>query len=261
MAESDVFIGVVSAVVALITWTPWYQDLFRVNRLAAPASLRVVLGVTPVASCLVLFSVLETSAANAVRESSFYVLLYLVLGIAALGVSAHLYPFLGLSVRDDVLERRNRAALAGIIGGLLGSMFCFVGGNIGEGPGVEVVVVSVLAALGTWFLLWYLLEVFSGRVIAERITVERDLGAGLRLAAILAANGMILGTAAAGNWVQESFLHDFAASAWPALVLCAAAGFMERVFRARSFVVPSLLTACGYLVVAIVWVIRWGFAT
>lgn len=245
---------------ALITWLPWYQDLFRVNRLAAPASYRLVLGITPVACLLFLFLVLESSAAQSVRESSFYIVLYMALGAAALGICAQLYPFLGVSARDDVLERGNGAALSATAGALLGSMFCVAGGNIGEGPGFDVVVLSAGAALGTWFLLWYLMEVLSGRVIAERITVERDLGAGLRLAAILAANGLILGAAAAGRWVPERFLRDFALSAWPALGLSIVAGLLERVFRARSLVAHSLLAGSGYLAIAIVWVIRWGFA-
>jgi hypothetical protein len=36
VADWEPFAGLVSSVVALITWAPWYGDIFRVNRLAAP---------------------------------------------------------------------------------------------------------------------------------------------------------------------------------------------------------------------------------
>jgi hypothetical protein len=34
VADWEPFAGLVSSVVALITWAPWYGDIFRVNRLA-----------------------------------------------------------------------------------------------------------------------------------------------------------------------------------------------------------------------------------
>ncbi len=54
MADWEPFPGLVSSVVALITWAPWYGDIFRVNRLAAPRSYRLVLGIAPIA-CLLFF--------------------------------------------------------------------------------------------------------------------------------------------------------------------------------------------------------------
>jgi hypothetical protein len=201
---------------------------------------------------------LERSAAKAVRESGFYILIYMALGAASLGVSGQLFSFFGVSARDDVLERRNRAALIAVVSALLGTTLCFVGGNIGEGPGVEVVMASAGTALTAWFVLWYLVDVFSGRVVSERITVDRDTGSGVRLAGLLAANGVILGAAVAGDWMPNRFLHDFAASAWPALALTVAATLVERFSQSRSSVIRSALTASGYLLVAVVWVLHRG---
>jgi hypothetical protein len=73
---------------------------------------------------------------------------------AALGISGQLLSFLGVSARDDVLERRNSAALIAVVGALLGAILCIAGGNIGEGPGVEVVIASAGTALCVWFVLW-----------------------------------------------------------------------------------------------------------
>jgi uncharacterized membrane protein YjfL (UPF0719 family) len=258
VADWEPFAGLVSSVVALITWAPWYSDIFRVNRLAAPRSYRLVLGLAPIACLLFLLLCLERSAAKAVRENGLYILIYMALGAAALGISGQLLSFLGLSARDDVLERRNSAALIAVVGALLGAILCFAGGNIGEGPGVEVVIVSAGTALCAWFVLWYLVDVLSGRVVSERITVDRDTGSGVRLAGLLAGNGVILGAAVAGDWIPGMFLHDFAVSAWPAIGLTVIAVLVEKFSQSRSSIIGSVLTISAYLLVAVVWVLNRG---
>jgi hypothetical protein len=252
------FAGLISVVVAMTTWASWYGDIFRVNRLTAPRSYRLILGLTPVVCLVLLLLCLERSAAKAVRESVFYTGIYMAMGAAVLGVSGHLFSFLGVSARNDVLERCNGAALIAIAGGLTGVILCFAGGNIGEGPGVEVVIVSAGAALCTWFALWYLLELLSGRVVAERTTVERDTGSGVRLAGLLVVNGVILGAAAAGDWARDRFLRDFVVSAWPALVLTIATALIERIVKSRSSTGLSVLIVIGYLVAAVLWVRHRG---
>src|SRR5580658_7115559 len=247
VANWEPFAGLVSSVVALITWAPWYGDIFRVNRLAAPRSYRLVLGLAPIACLLFLLLCLKRSSAKAGRESGLYILIYMALGAAALGISGQLLSFLGVSARDDVLERRNSAALIAVMGALLGVILCFAGGNIGEGPGVDVVMVSAGTALCAWFVLWYLVDVFSGRVVSERITVDRDTGSGVRLAGLLAGNGVILGAAVAGDWIPERFQHDFAVSAWPALALTAVAVLVERFSEAAASIIRSVLTVVGLL--------------
>jgi len=258
VAAWEPFTAVVLALVALIMWASWYGDVFRINHFAAPKSSRLVLGLTPVACLTFLLLCLEKMAATAVRESTPYVLIYLALGAAALGVSAQFYQFLGISARDDVLERRNVAALIAIVAALVGTTLCVAGGNVGEGPGMKAVIVSAGTALGTWFVLWYVEDLLSGRVVAERITVERDMGSGVRLAGLLIANGVILGAASAGNWIAARFTCDFALSAWPALALTVLAALIERVFGWRHFIGRSILTASGYLLLAIAWVLHRG---
>jgi len=247
-------------VIALITWAPWYGAILLVNPLAARRSHRVALAVTPLACLTLILVCLERLGARAVRASWPYILMYLGLGAAVLGISVHLFSFLGISARDDVLERRNTAGLVAIIGALLGATFCFAGGNIGEGPGIAVVIASAGAALASWFPLWYLADRLSGQRISERITVERDTGSGIRLGAMLAASGIILGTAAAGNWIPDRFLHDFALSAWPALWLSIAAALGERLLKPRSSVPVSILVGISYLLVAIAWMFHRGSA-
>src|SRR5258705_13577611 len=95
VADSEPFARLISAVVAMITWAPWYGDIFRVNRLAAPRTYRVFLGLTPVACLLLLLLCLEKSAAKAVRENGSYIFIYMALGAAMLGVASRLFSFLG----------------------------------------------------------------------------------------------------------------------------------------------------------------------
>jgi uncharacterized membrane protein YjfL (UPF0719 family) len=250
--------GIASVVVSIRIWVPWYLDIVRVNRTAALSKYRLVLGVTPIVCLLLLLLCLERFAAKEVRESDFYVLVYMAIGAGSLGISSQIFPFLGVSARDEDLERRNSASAIAVTGALLGASFCFAGGNIGEGPGVEAVAASAGAAIGVWFFFWYSLEVLSGRRLSERITVERDVGSGVRLAGLLVANGLIIGAAAAGDWIPSRFLHDFALSAWPALVLTVAAITVESVSRVPSAVWRSALTVSAYVVVAIWWLVHQG---
>ena len=258
VADWEPFAGLLSGVAALVTWASWYGDILRVNRFRAPRSYRLILGLAPVTCLLFLLFCLELWAAKAVRESGFYIFIYVALGAAVLGVSSQLFPFLGVSAHDDVLERRNNAALIAVVSAQAGVISCFIGGNIGEGPGVEVVIASAGTAICGWFALWYLLEAMSGRTASERITVERDTGSSLRLGGLLVANGIILGAAVAGDWIPDKFLHDFAVSAWPALGLTVVAAVVERIWGSRLSIGQSFLCELGYLLAAVSWVFHQG---
>lgn len=258
MRDWEPFAGLLALLVSISLWVPWYGDLFRVNRLSIRPGYRFVLGFMPVACLLFLLFCLRTSAAKAVRVSSVYIAVYMALGAATLGVASHFYSFLGISPRDDVLERGNRAALIAIGGAQIGTIVCFTGGNIGEGPGVEVVILSAGTALFAWFVLWYAADFFSGQLISERISVERDTSSGVRLAGLLAGSGLILGAAAAGVWKPQSFLRDFAFSAWPALMMTGAAILLERSLSVHQSVLRSLATALAYFSFALGWVLHKG---
>jgi hypothetical protein len=68
--------------------------------------------------------------------------------------------------------------------------------------------------------------------LAEKITVDRDVAAGLRAAGLFVGLGLILGRAVAGNWLSAgSTLADFARRGWPALLVVGLAWFVERAVR------------------------------
>jgi uncharacterized membrane protein YjfL (UPF0719 family) len=243
---------------ALIGWGRWYADLFRINRLAAPDRIRLTLGVAPVFCLAVLFVALRTIAAHDVRDDSFWIAYYLVIGAGWVGAANLLFPFLGVSVRDDALERRNLAAMVAGLGAVLGATMSFSGANVGDGPGVHVVVAAAGLATLSLLLLWLGFELISGQVVAERITVERDLGAGIRLAGFLAGGGAIFGAAVAGDWVEGRLLADFIEFAWPALPLLAVASLAEWVWDRRLPAALSVLVAGAYMAAGAACFARWG---
>jgi hypothetical protein len=194
-----------------------------------------------------------------VRDAPRYIALYLLLGLAWVGLSTMFMPLLGISLRDDVVERRNRTAAGVLAGAALGVTFCYAGGNIGNGPGWWVVVFSAALATGALFLLWYLLDAYAH--ISDTIGIDRDAAAGMRMAAWLIATGIVLGRAVAGDWVSAAeTVKDFVVLGWPALGLLGAGVIIERLFRptaqepAGSFIMRGVLPAVAYIGLAFAWV-------
>ena len=247
MDDPEGLAGLIFALLAVWSWSTWYRDLYCINKLAAHRPSRIALFLTPPAFLLVLLPFLLTAAAYDVRTSPYYTGSYLVIGAGWLGVSTRIFPFLGISVRDDALEHRNMAALVASLGAMAAVLCCFIGGNIGEGPGVEVVLISAGGACGCLLLLWLAIEKLTSPAVSERITVGRDLGAGVRLAAILAADGAILGFAAAGDWIPGRFARDFALCSWPAALLTIVAIGIESFYAEHSSLPKSILTSILYL--------------
>jgi hypothetical protein len=253
----------VASVLALVSWWRWYAPLVSVERLGARRDGRMLLGLTPILAVLALFGVLRAAASFDVRDSPLYLTFYLALGVAWVGGAAQFLPALGLNPRDDVVERGNAAAAFAVAGAVLGLTGCFAGGNVGDGPGWWVVVFSAGLATGGLAIVWWLFERLTG--IADLVTVDRDPAAGLRLGALLAAGGLILGRAVAGDWVSAAAsLNDFVQVAWPALILAGAAALVERVARptpetpAPPVALYGAPPALLYLAAAVAYLLQLG---
>jgi len=186
-----------------------------------------------------------------------------LLGVVWLLVSLHLFPWFGLCIRDDVIERRNLAALNALVGATLAIAGIYAASNLGEGPSYWNNIFT--AALGTMgcFALWFVLEL-GGRVSVS-IAEERDLASGVRFGGFMLAVGLILGRSVAGDWHSESATtNDLARDGWPAAALCLAAVVLERVLRpSRTRPFPAwpscgLLPALVYLGCACGWVVHLG---
>jgi len=184
-------------------------------------------------------------------------------GVIWLIVSLHLFPWFGLCIGDDVIERRNLAALIALLGATLAIATIYAAGNLGEGPSFWNNVFS--AGLGTtgFFALWFVLEL-GGRVSVS-IAEERDLASGLRFGGFVLAAGVILGRAVAGDWHSASAtVRDCIRDGWLAAALCLAATFVENVLRpSRARPTPAwpgygLFPALAYLGCACAWVFHLG---
>jgi len=227
MSGDEVVVLIVSVVAAVTAWYRWYGTAL-VRTLAVRNASQSIFAIGPVVCMVLLYAILRSWAADDVRDSGAYVTFYMVAGAAWLGLIAPLGCFLGLSPRDDAVERQNLAAALATAGALAGITFCFAGGNIGNGPGWWVVAFSAGLSTAGFFGLWALVEWLTG--ISELVTVERASGAGLRLGGFLAGTGMILGRSVAGDWVSaEATVRDFIVTAWPALPLAGAADVVERL--------------------------------
>lgn len=263
MSADEVVVLVASLIVATVVWLWWYRPILSIERLGAPEQGHGMLLVTPAACAAILFLVLRTLASHDVVSDVRYIVLYLSLGAAWIGTVAAAFPLLGVSARDDVVERGNGAAAAAVVGGLLAITLCFAGGNVGDGPGWWVVVFCAGLATAGLFAAWGLLEALTR--IADTVTIERDLAAGWRLGAFLAASGLILGRAVAGDWVTTgATTGDFVRVGWPIAILVAAAVVLERLYRptperpAPGVLGGGVLPALVYLTAAGAYVASLG---
>jgi uncharacterized membrane protein YjfL (UPF0719 family) len=263
MSPDEWVVFAASAVLAVAGWWHWYMPLTSVRRLGAAARGRRLLALTPLLCALALVAALRLAASFDVRDSSLYLTFYVVVGAAWVRLGSLLFPLLGLSPRDDVIERGNGAAALAVAGALLGLTFVFAGGNVGDGPGWWVVLFSAGLATAGLAVAWYLLERLSH--VADVVTIDRDPAGGLRLGAALAACGLILGRAVAGDWVSTAAtVTDFARVGWPALLLVAAAAAVERVTRPTADSPAPQPTLYGgfpavlYLAAAMVYVLQLG---
>lgn len=259
MSGDEVMVLIVSAGTAAIAWYRWYCAAL-VRTLVVRNASRTIFVVTPAVCMVLLYAILRSWAADDVRDSGTYMTFYMVAGAAWVGLITPLGSFLGLSPRDDAVERQNLAAALATAGTLTGITFCFTGGNIGSGPGWWVVAFSAGLSTVSFFGLWALVEWPTG--ISESVTVERSLGAGLRLGGFLAGTGVILGRSVAGDWVSaQATVRDFIVIAWPALPLAGAAVVIERLWPfegdtptedAAGLFVAAVYVAVSFLYVFVV---------
>jgi len=247
----------------LIYWFGWYLSLVTVTRWSAVASHRLALALTPILCAFGLLYVLRFHADSVVRTDTFWQAYYMVVGAGWTAAMLRLVPFLSISVRDDVLERRNAAALPAVQAAMVAITLCFAGANIGNGPGVYVVLLAAALSTAVLFLAWIAVDRI-GLSFAERITVERSFPTGVRLGGFLIALACILAAAVAGDWSDlMTFLADFLRYAWPIAFLSALAVLVERQSARLGFAdstAASVFIAALYIASAVGYVMQRGVA-
>ncbi len=230
MSDDEIGILFVLGCAGGAAWLVILIGLFAPWRCRVPLSVRWAGLLGPVVAMGGLVVVLTHFAAADVVNDEAYILYYFGLGAAWLGLALSLTPLLGLSLRDDVAERGNGAALTTWTGAAIGVGACFAGANIGDGPGWWCVLWAAGLATAALFVMWAIL--WRGSAVMEAISIERDRAAGLRLGALLGAAGLIAGRGAAGDW--SGFFPtvvEFTQAAWPLLPMLVLALLLERRWR------------------------------
>ncbi|MDB6023561.1 MAG: hypothetical protein JWQ04_3418 [Pedosphaera sp.] len=193
-------------------------------------SARLVFGVCVVAGLTMVAIALHWWGAAEIRAEANEVVFLTAAAAAWLMVATKLFSWLGLSFRDDAVERRNIAALVALCGAIMAAAIIYAGGSLGEGPSYLNNVFSAGLGMGALLGLWILLEL--GANVSRSIAEERDLASGIRMGGFLVAGGLILGRAVAGDWhSEEATIHDFIHDGWPSAVLGVVAFLVERFAR------------------------------
>ena len=217
---------------AVGSWIYWYAALHKVRSFHSNSTLKRLLRLTPPLCMLILLAVLLRWSSSDVRSDAGEISFYMIFGAIWLRLGLLLVSLLGIAVREDVLERKNRAAAWAVCGAMVGTMLCFAGANIGSGPGPEVVLLCAFLSTTAFFGLWFCLERSLG--LADRITIERDEGAAVRVGGWMIGLGLILGGAVAGNWESyEATLRDFAHYGWAAVLFMLPAIHIERYLSSQ----------------------------
>lgn len=266
MSGDEKFILAVCVLLAAGSWLTWVGELLVTARRHSSAAERLPAWLAPLAAGGLLFFVLRNYASFDVQGSALYLTFYMVMGAAWVGISIRFLALAGLSLRDDVIERRNRAAGWALFGALLGLTLAFAGANVGDGPGWWVVVFCAGLSTAGFFLVWIVTDRLTGW--ADAVTIDRNTAVGIRLGGFFLGLGAILGRAVAGDWISAgATITDFARAAWPALLLAGLAAVAERHRRpqpealAQSPVwqgaLPALLYA-GIGLAAVWWIGTWS---
>src|SRR5262245_19157610 len=111
MDDSETCLLVGFIFVALWAWIVWYRPLFSISSLFGNSTVRWSLSSLPIICSALLLIVLATLADPFVRASPMYIFFYLVMGLSWIPIGLWVFKMFGLNATQDVIERRNPAAL------------------------------------------------------------------------------------------------------------------------------------------------------
>ena len=260
MSEDEILVTLAAVAMGPVAWLAQVARWSKLPR--GGGAVRAIAVVLAICTAI-LVGVLRTLAASDVIHAPAYIFMYAVLGLAWIRVAALGFPFAGLSLRDDAVERRNGAAITAAAGALIGVTICYAGGNVGDGPGWWVVVFSAALATAGLFVCWLVLAQLTS--VHDVVTIDRDPAAGIRLAGFLVACGLLWARAVAGSWESAAqTVRDAAIALPPLAVILAVALAVERGARPRAerprapVVLLGILPAMLYLAIAADVVVRLG---
>jgi hypothetical protein len=163
-----------------------------------------------------------------VRGDAGYWLLFLLPVPAILALAGMALPFMGISLRADVLESGNGAALPVALAHLLGAAILYAASNIGRGDTIGTTFETAAYALAAFCGIAIMTAVLYG--VPRSVALERDTAAGNRFAAWLLAIAAPIAYASSGDWVSRAAtLHDVARGAAVSCAIAAAGIAVERI--------------------------------
>jgi hypothetical protein len=222
---------VAAAAISLFGSVRYYGLLISVSWMRRSRLRRGVLALLPVAAIIPTCVILNRGADAQVVGHPDYIILFILGGAAWIFASVQFLGVLGFSVRDDVVERDNPAALAAVSGIVLGVGIVYALSNIGAGPTIWTTILPVIVATILLALMALFIEVIGGAV-ADAVTIDRDVPTALRLAGAVLGCAIILGRAASGDWISwNQTWVDLVVYGWPAVLVVIAAGIAQRLLR------------------------------
>jgi len=198
----------------------WYKPLYSLWPADRNTKTKIILSFLPSVYLILIFIVLKFFASFDVVNSVIYIIFYIVLGYAWMFAGLSLTSFcFDLHWLDDAIFLNNKAAVPAITGSFFALGFIYAGANVGDGPGWWCVLFAGSLGLAAWIILGLVIHFCAG--IFERITVERDMGCGIRFFLYSLCSGAILGYACSGDWTSFYMTVVEFTVGWPVLPLTA----------------------------------------
>ncbi len=259
----EFFLLAVAIVAAIFSLRIWIRRFLNLSKFPSRKSFSTCLAVVLFGCVLSVLLSLHLWADHEVKNSGSYLSLLTALGFGWITIFTARPVWPGFSLDEDVVERRNPAAVAASCGAIIGITFVYAGGSIGEGPSLFNNVFSFGIGSIAFLIAWTAAE-FTMR-ISRLVAEERDLGAGIRLAGLLMAIGLVIGRSVAGTWEStNATTRDMLVDGWPCLLLVGLAAGVEPMFRPRRIVLFPSVTCSGvvpataFVCLAVAYVVSLG---
>ncbi len=249
MSDSEVFVLLLSISLTVFYLVVWFNPLLKIwpqSRIGFASKCFLFL---PIISLIIYIYTLSNLASYDVVDSSLYKMFYLFMGYGWIYISMVLVSrLLDLSWKDDILYLANKSSVPAISGAYIAVSLIYAGANIGDGPGWWCVIIAGGIGLVIFFIFSSIFHKFTG--IIEKVTIDRDKSASIRLGMYFIASGIILARASGGDWISlDQTIIDFWVS-WPLVLLTILAIVFEKSFKIKEIKSNKISFLIGLLYIA-----------
>jgi uncharacterized membrane protein YjfL (UPF0719 family) len=243
--DDEVFFFIAAAIAAFAGFIRWYWRLLRLGRFGRRGPQRAILGLTPILPLIaVLYVLTHWADPKYVIDHFDFQALFFTGAVAWLWIAGFIAPVLGVTIRDDALERSNAPAALAIAGFVTGCGVIYAGSNIGAGPTIWTTIAPATIGSIALLLLGFFVEVL-GRP-SEFIAIDHDLATGLRHCAFFLGAGLIIARAAAGDFTTwHATFNGLMRLSAPAIVLAVIAIALHVAFHPTPTRPTPSIFACG----------------